>query len=123
MNDDHFFSMDRLVEFGLSMAVARQMTESMNQALRHTHIPGTQTAPLPPAHVYHVLLDGKPAGPFAEHELSRLITEGRLTKDSHVWRPGMATWALAENVDHVLRLVALAPPPAPAPAPAPLSGE
>lgn len=115
MDNDNFFSINRLVEFGLGMAVAKQMTDSMNLALQNASMPGAQPVPRTPAlHHYHVLLDGKPAGPFADHELSRLITEGRLKKDTYVWRPGMPDWRQAENIAEVLRLVALAPPPFPA---------
>jgi hypothetical protein len=57
------------------------------------------------------MLDGKQAGPFSENELSRLITEGKVKKDTYVWCPGMAKWELVENVADVLRLVALTPPP------------
>lgn len=112
MNDDNFFSINRLVEFGLGVAVARQMTDAMNQALDNTRIPGVHIASAAPVlHHYHVLLDGKPAGPFTEQELSRLISGGQLTKESYVWRPGMAKWGLAENDAYILRLVALSPPP------------
>ena len=112
MNDDNFFAMDRLVEFGMGVAVAKQMAESMNQTIQNTHIPGSQTPLLvPPSRTYHVVLDGKNAGPFTEIEFSRLITDGRVKKDTHVWRPGMPKWELAENVPEVLRLVALTPPP------------
>jgi hypothetical protein len=111
MNDNNFFSIDRLVEFGLGVTVARQMTDSMNHALRNTHIPGLQTDRIEPAQHYHVILDGKPAGPCSAQDLSRLLNEGKINKDSYVWRPGMSTWQTAENVPDVLRLVALAPPP------------
>ncbi|WP_423708601.1 DUF4339 domain-containing protein [Undibacterium sp. WLX3042] len=110
MNDDNFFSINRLVEFGLGVAVAKQMTNSMNQALNNTHIAGVQTAQLETQHHYHVILDGKTAGPFSAPELSRLINENKVTKDSYVWRPGMSKWQTAENLPDVLRLVALAPP-------------
>ncbi|MRW91490.1 DUF4339 domain-containing protein [Duganella sp. FT80W] len=114
MSDDNFYSVQRLVEFGMGVAIARQMSESMQEALRQTHIPGSHTAPLSAlARLYHVLLDGKPAGPFSERELLQLIVAGKLTKQSHVWKPGMAQWQLAEQVADVLRLVALAPPPFP----------
>lgn len=112
MNDDNYFSINRLLEFGLGMAVARQMADSMNESLRRTHMPGLQDAPLAgPARTYHLILDGKQAGPFSERELSRLISEGKVNKDSYVWYPGMPNWATVENVADVLRLVALAPPP------------
>jgi hypothetical protein len=112
MNDDNFLSIDRLVEFGMGMAVARQMMDSMNQALQSTHIPGIQTPQLAvPSQHYYAVLEGKTAGPFSAQELSRLITEGKVNKDSYIWRPGMAKWQTAENLPDVLRLVALAPPP------------
>ncbi|WP_024972610.1 DUF4339 domain-containing protein [Ralstonia pickettii] len=112
MTNDNFYSIDRLVEFGLGFAVAQQMVGAMNHALQNTHIPGSQTAPLPrPTSVYYVVLDGKQAGPFSEQEVSRLIVDGKVTKDTYVWRPGMATWQMVESVADVLRLVALAPPP------------
>lgn len=112
MSDDNFFSINRLVEFGLGIGVAQQMVNSMNHSLQNTVIPGIQTPPISPgARNYHLMFDGKPAGPFSENEISRLITEGKVRKDTFVWRPGMAQWDVVENVADVLRLVALTPPP------------
>lgn len=112
MNDDNFFSINRLVEFGLGMSVAQQMVNSMNSALQNTHIPGSQTHTLGSSvKCYHVVFDGKSAGPFTENEISRMITEGKVKKDTFVWRPGMVKWDAVENVADVLKLVALAPPP------------
>ena len=89
------------------------MVKSMNHSLQNTYIPGSQNPMLQQRvpHFDHVILGGKPAGPFSEQELSRLITEGKVTKGTHVWRPGMPKWELSENVPEVLMLVALAPPP------------
>ena len=113
MNDNNFFSIDRMVEFGMGIAVSQQMAKQMNAALQNTPVPGYSTPMLnsPAINHYHVVLEGKPAGPFTETEMSRLIMDGKLKKDSYVWHPGMATWALVENVADVLKLVALAPPP------------
>lgn len=112
MNDDNFYSINRLVEFGLGLAVAQQMVGSMNNAMRNTFIPGPHNAPASvPIKVYYVMLEGKQAGPFDEPELSRIIADGKVTKDTYVWKPGMAKWETAENVADVLRLVALSPPP------------
>lgn len=113
MDNNNFYSIDKLVEFGLGIAVAQQMVNSMNHSLQNAHIPGagnpmTQQRP---NYSYHVILKGKPAGPFSEQEMSRMISEGKVTKGTHVWRPGMPKWDLTENVPDVLRLVALAPPP------------
>ena len=113
MNNDNYFSIDRLVEFGLGMAVAQQMVKSMNHALANTVIPGAmnpmgaQRFP----NTYFVIIDGKQAGPFSAAELSRLIAEGKVGKTSYVWTPGMSKWDQAENVAEVLKIVALTPPP------------
>jgi hypothetical protein len=112
MDDNNFFAMDRLVEFGMGIAVAKQMADSMNHSLQSAQIPGSQTLPLAvPSLRYHIVIDGKSAGPFTEVEALRLIADGKLKRDTYVWRPGMLDWDLAENVADILKLVALAPPP------------
>ncbi len=112
MNDDNFFSINRLVEFGMGMAVAQQMVKTMNQSMVNMHIPGAMN-PLQTAQpqIYYSMIDGKQAGPFSEQELSRLIVERKIVKETYIWKPGMLKWDIAENVPDVLRLVALSPPP------------
>lgn len=118
MDESSFYSIDRLVEFGLSLAVATQMASSMNETLRNTQIPGARN-PMQPNHleskqaIYYVAHEGKALGPISESELSHLISEKRVCKETYVWQPGMPDWQLAENVPAVLRLVALTPPPIP----------
>ena len=113
MNNDNFLSIDRLVEFGLGMAVAQQMVKSMNHVLTDTLIPGTMNSMNPPRDpsTYFVIIDGKQQGPFSATEVSRLISDGQVNKLSYVWTPGMAKWEQAENVPEVLKIVALTPPP------------
>ena len=118
MGENSFYSVDRLVEFGLTLGVATQMANSMNASLRNMQIPGARNPMRPNVlaedrPLFYVVLDGKSVGPLATSELSRLIAEGRVTKETYVWNPGMPDWQLAENMPEVLRLVALTPPPAP----------
>lgn len=123
-NDQSFFSVDRLIEFGLGMAVAQQMVGMMNQAMQGMYIPGSiqaMPAPTQPAAsavsptptIFYVALDGKQVGPLGESELSALIAQGKVAKDTLCWQPGMACWQPVEQTPEVLRLVALAPPPLP----------
>ena len=110
--ENYFFSMDRLVEFGLSMAVAQQMVNTMNQTMQNMYVPGAQNAMAPtPSQVYYAVVDGCQAGPLSEAELTKLIVEHKINKDTYVWMPGMNAWQPAEKVPHVMRLVALSPPP------------
>lgn len=114
MNKNDFYSIDRLVEFGFSMAVATQMANSMNIGIQSMVTPGVDNTLLPGSQpVWYAVLDGSAVGPLSTAELAYLITEKRVTKESYVWRPGMPDWELAEDVPEVLRLVALTPPPVP----------
>jgi hypothetical protein len=115
MSKPDFYSIDRLLEFGMGMAVAQQMVQSMNETMRHMHIPGVQNPMQPqqntvPARVYYAVFDGKQAGPFSETEIVRLIADKKLSKETLVWCPGLDSWKTAENIPEILRLVALTPP-------------
>lgn len=118
MDEDSFYSIDRLVEFGLSLGIAMQMADSMNASLRAMQVPGAR-GPMQPnvlaaeQPLFYVVLDGRAVGPLATSELSRLIAEGRVTGETYVWKPGMSDWQLAESIPEVLGLVALTPPPVP----------
>ena len=39
MNTDNFFSVERLIEFGVGMGIAQQMVQSMNNALQQAYQP------------------------------------------------------------------------------------
>ena len=140
-DDRSFFSIDRLVKFGMTTAVAEQMVNSMNHTIRNMQIPGAgnpmippqqpylhpaaqteaeknQANPVPPEFnppdlVYYAMIDGKQAGPYSETELARLINDRKLSKDTYIWYPGLGDWNTAENIPMILRLVALVPPPPP----------
>jgi len=115
MNDDSFFSINRLMEFGMSMAVAQQMVNSMNEGMTKMQFPGTS----PPGFQsqvsghYHVMVDGTQAGPFSENEILTMLQVRKIHKETYVWCPGMTNWKMAEQVPEFLRLVALTPPPPP----------
>ena len=118
MDESSFYSIDRLVEFGLTLGVATQMANSMNASLKAMQVPGARNPMQPNAlaedqPLFYVVLDGESVGPLATSELFRLIAERRVTKETYVWKPGMSNWQLAEGVPEVLRLVALTPPPVP----------
>ncbi len=112
MEEGQFFSIDRLVEFGLGMSIAQQMIRSMNTSMNNMQVAGGVSV-LPQANnkIYYAMLEGKQAGPFSESELTRLISEKRVVKETYLWTPGLNAWKLAEQIPEVLRLVALTPPP------------
>ena len=88
MNESGFYSVDRLIEFGLTLGVATQMANSMNAILQNMQIPRVGNPMMPNAlaedqSLFYVVLDGTSVGPLATSELSRLIAEGRVTKETY----------------------------------------
>lgn len=117
MSED-FFSIDKLVEFGMGIGIANQMVQSMNTTMQNMFIPGAQNQMKNEMknefqQLYYVILDNKPMGPYTLIEISRLITEKKIVKETYVWKPGMSNWDLAQNVSEILNMVALTPPPVP----------
>jgi hypothetical protein len=112
MDNQSFFSIDRLVEFGLGMGMAQQMVGMMNQYMQQMHVPGSiQSMPKPVSQLYYVAIEGQQVGPLNDSELSRLIVQKQVNKDSLAWMPGMASWQPIEQIPAILRIVALTPPP------------
>lgn len=112
MDNNDFFSLDRLLEFGLGMGMAQQMINMMNQSMKSMYIPGSiQSMPQPIASIYYVAIDGQQAGPFSESELMELIRDKKVSKDTLAWMSGMPTWQPIEQVPAILKLIALTPPP------------
>ncbi len=111
MSEDSFFSIDRLVEFGMGMAMAQQMVRTMNYAINNMQVPGVdRKMQNVPQSIYYVIIEGQQTGPFSESEMGRLVADKKVTSSSYVWKPGMPTWQTADKVPDVLRIVALAPP-------------
>lgn len=109
MNSE-FYSIDRLVEFGLSLAVSQQMIAAMNQAFQQMYVPGSMQS-MPAPNIIYVVVDGKSVGPMGEFDFVRLLESGKVTKDTLAWVPGMPAWKPIEEIPAILKLVALTPPP------------
>ena len=113
MEDNSFFSIDRLVEFGLGLSVARQMVDVMYNTIQNAVIPGAAMPQQNRLNNLYCGIDGKSTGPYTETEFMQLIAQKKVSKDTLVWKPGMSNWQTVENTPSVLRLIALTPPPMP----------
>ncbi|MBD5189614.1 MAG: DUF4339 domain-containing protein [Bacteroidales bacterium] len=116
MEHDNFYSIDRLMEFGLGLGMAQQMVKVMNQTMTSMYVPGSAaTIPLPVKETkpIYVSINNCVAGPFSETEFMTLVTKKEVTPDSLVWQPGMQDWKPVNQVPEILRLIALSPPPLP----------
>jgi hypothetical protein len=111
MNDDDFYSFNRLIEFGMGIAVAQQMVKTMNSAIVNIQIPDSMSPSKNVAlNFYYVILEGNKAGPFSEKELSLLIADKKIVNETYIWKPGLLNWEKAEKIPEILKLVALNPP-------------
>lgn len=116
MDNNSFFSIDRLVEFGMGMAMAQQMVGMMNQTMRQMYVPGSiQTMPAAQPVTFYVAVKGQQVGPISEREFSQLVTSKQVTKDTLAWMPGMAAWQPIEQIPAILKVIAVVPPPIPQP--------
>jgi hypothetical protein len=111
MDDNSFFSVDRLIEFGMGMSIAQQMVKSMNESMQKMHVPGAMNSLGANNNHFFVVIKDQQIGPLTESEMTHLITEKKISKETYVWMPGMSNWDLIVNVPEALKLVALSPPP------------
>lgn len=62
---------------------------------------GAQVPPPVPQVGYHVAVNGAATGPFSPALLTQMAAAGTLTRDSLVWKQGMAEWRRAGDVDEL----------------------
>lgn len=91
------------------------MMQNMGQQMQ-----GAMNTPPPMPNIqYYVSVNGAQAGPFNMQQLQQMAQTGQLTKDTYVWKQGMAQWELAGNVQELSSLFAPACPPPPPGMPTP----
>lgn len=98
----------------LGGAMGNQMAGMMNQMGQNMN-QQQNTPPPPPQIQYNVSVNGQTAGPFNWQQLQQMVQNGQLTKNTHVWKQGMAGWELASNVQELANLFGAVPPPPPPP--------
>ena len=90
------------------------MMQNMGQQMQG----GMNTPPPIPNVQYHISINGQQAGPFNMQQMQQMAQTGQLTKDTYVWKQGMAQWELAGNVRELsCFFVSVCPPPPGMPTP------
>ena len=99
-------------------AIGQQMAGMMQNM--GPQMQGAMNTPPPMPNVqYHISVNGQQSGPFGMQQLQQMAQAGQLTKDTYVWKQGMAQWDLAGNVQELSSLFAPACPPPPPGMPTP----
>ncbi len=107
-----FSSLDKLMELGMSMALARQMMDTMNYTMEHTRVAGVNATPaqqMPSAaqETWYAAINGHQAGPLSYSELKALVNNGSLTANTLLWCPGMTAWKRALDLPVINKLLLL----------------
>jgi membrane protease subunit (stomatin/prohibitin family) len=97
------------VGLGAGIAMGAQMMNSLGGSAGANAAP----PPIPGAVAFHVAAGQSQSGPFDLAALRQQAAGGQLTRNSLVWRHGMAQWAKAGEVPELATLFADVPPPIP----------
>lgn len=97
---------------GMGMGMGFAMANTMGQAMAD----GQASAPPPPpaannSVAFHVHVNGQSYGPYDMATLQQHISGGQVTRESMVWKQGMANWLPAGKVPELGNL--FGPPPLP----------
>lgn len=105
--ENSFDSTDRLVEFGMSMAVAQQMIGTMNNAMADMRIAGADMPLRKTPPQYYAVVGDSQAGPLADGDMAALVASGRITGETLVWKPGAPGWARAASFPEINKMIVL----------------
>lgn len=104
---------------GMGFAMANQMGQAFAPQQKQSQQQAAQPAaggappPIPVAETFHVVVNGQQSGPFDMGTLQQMISKNQISKESLVWKQGMAAWTAASQVDSVNNLFGSVPPPLP----------
>lgn len=107
---DDYYSVDRLVEFGISMAVAQQMISGFQQALSVTSMTPVMNQIQPTHRVYYALINDIQVGPLSYHDIIKMIRDRELLAETLLWTPGNPSWSPAVMHPEIMSIVATTPP-------------
>lgn len=105
------------VGIGAGVAMGAQMMNSMGGAMGlgggQGGGGGGMPPPIPGGAAFHVAVGQTQTGPFDMGALGQQASAGQLTRNSLVWKAGMAGWVKAGEVPELAGLFANSPPPIP----------
>lgn len=106
---------------GMGFGMANQMMGAMGQPQQQQQqqtqqpqqAPQAGPPPIPPALTFFMVVNGQQAGPYDMHTLTTMASNNQLTRETMVWRQGMAAWTAAGQVPELASVFAATPPPLP----------
>lgn len=98
---------------GAAMGQMLGQAVAQPQAQQQAAAPAAAPPPIPQAVTFYVAAGGQQTGPFDLATLQQQVASGQLTRDTLVWKAGMANWTKAGAVADLSSLFAATPPPLP----------
>ena len=100
---------------GLGFAMANQMGQTMGQQQQAQPQQASAPPPLPGQQqiAFFAAINGQQAGPFDLPALNQMIGQGKITRETLVWKQGMANWTPAAQVNEIQQFFSQVPPPLP----------
>jgi len=99
---------------GMGMAAGQRMANAMNQpAPAPSSAPPAGPPPLPQQDQWFAGVNGAQAGPYDVNGLGAQVRGGAITRETLIWKNGMAQWTPAGQVPELGSLFAAVPPPLP----------
>lgn len=99
---------------GLGAGMGMGMMNQMGNAFQNNTFngnTGTNMPPPPPIVQFYVAVNGQQTGPFNLQQLQTMAMQGQLTRQSTVWKQGLANWIAAETQPELAGLFNNVPPP------------
>ena len=101
-----------MASMSLGGVIGQKMADTMNSAMSGVN-PNAQPAAVPPpipTISYYVAINGQAQGAFPLEVLKQMQQNGQLTKETLVWKQGMANWEKSGNVEDLQELFVDVPP-------------
>lgn len=101
---------------GLTMGnmMGNMMGNNMNKNTGGTNVnSGGMPPPIPGNVKFFAVVNGQQSGPFDLAVIKQMISSGQVTKETLVWKDGMASWSAAGSVSDLSGLFGGTPPPIP----------
>jgi len=98
------------VGMGMGFAMANQLGKTLTVG---TGPAAGAPPPLPGAAAFYVGVNGTQTGPFTQQAIAEQINKGAISRETLIWRDGMATWLSVGECPEFAPLLPTTPPPLP----------
>jgi membrane protease subunit (stomatin/prohibitin family) len=101
-----------MANMAMGGAVGTGMAGMMGNMMQGMNEKKNMPPPIPQISFF-IVVNGQQNGPFDNNQLQQLVNQGQLTRETPVWKQGMAGWESAGSIVELESLFKMVPPPPP----------